>query len=461
MEEPSRPARPAEPPAIDRPPDDAGRRANNHTARGAAMAGRRQYREAIQAFREAVRLVPENAIARCNLGMTLGRAGTLDGDEGALAEAVEQLRMAVRLQPGSVGLRQSQAAVLAIADRVEDALAVLDEALQIDPGNTQTRALRSVALLTLGDFEEGWRDFDARLDNPVNRGREIDGLPRWRGETLSGALLINGLMEGQGDCIQGIRFAAEARRRVGSTVLLCPPSMARLLGRCDGIDRVVTTREGLPAVEAQVAPLYLAAVFRPTPGTMRGDAYLSADPAAVERWRPAIEAIPGFKVGCVWQGNPEHHLDACRSFRPAELEPLARIPGVTLVSLQKDQGAGQLAELAARFPLVDLGAGYASGDWMETAAVMSGLDLVITSDTAIAHLAGALGKPVWIALPRPADWRWGRTGETTPWYGSSRLFRQDRRGDWPAVFRRMADALAEPVAACPRPGRTTCPSGIG
>ena len=172
--------------------------------------------------------------------------------------------------------------MLAVAGRVRDALAVLDEALPLDPGNSKTRALRSVAQLTLGDFENGWRDFECRLDDPARPGGFLPGIRRWRGETLAGTLLINADAEGQGDCLQGMRFVAEARRRVGSTVLLCLPSLARLLSRCEGVERVVTAAQALPAVEAQVAPLYLAGIFRPAPGTMRAEPYLSADPAAVE-----------------------------------------------------------------------------------------------------------------------------------------------------------------------------------
>jgi hypothetical protein len=436
---------PDRPTASAPPSDDSGRRADAHTARGVALAGRGRFPEAIAEFREALRLIPDNAIARSNLGITLGRAGALDGDDVKLAEAIEQQRTAVRLQPGTLGLHHGLASVLAVAGRVRDALAVLDEALQLDRGNAKTRALRSVALLTLGDFEKGWLDFESRLDDPARPGRFLPGIPRWRGETLSGTLLINGLAEGQGNCIQGMRFAAEARRRVGSTVLLCLPSMARLLSRCQGIDRVVTAPEGLPTVEAQIAPLYLAGVFRPTPGAMRGDTYLSADTARVARWRPAITAMPGLKVGIAWQGNPEHTVDAVRSFRLADMEPLARVPGVTLISLQKGHGTEQLA--AAGFPLVDLGSRYAAGDWEETAAVASLLDLVIGCDSSLVHLAGALGRPTWVALMKVAEWRWGLEGETTPWYPTARLFRQDKSHDWTGAFRRMAGALAEFVAA--------------
>ncbi|MHB1557228.1 MAG: tetratricopeptide repeat protein [Isosphaeraceae bacterium] len=439
MEEPRPSPRPTILPTL----DDPAIRADCHTARGVAFASQKQFREAIEEFREAHRLLPDSVMTLSNLGMALGQAGALDGDERKLDEAVVRHQAAVRLQPGNVGLRHNVAAVLALAGRVSEALEVLDEALTLDPANARTRAHRSVALLTLGDFENGWIDFELVLADPARRAHELLGVRRWRGETLSGALLINGLIEGQGDCFQGMRFAAEARRHVGSTVLLCPPSMVRLMRRCAGVDRLVTTREALPAVEAQIAPLYLASVFRPTLGNMRADAYLSASPDAVERWRPVIESIPGLKIGVAWQGNPRQSLDARRSFPLAALEPLAQHPGVTLVSLQQGKGTEQLA--AAGFRVEDLGPNYQAGDWEETAAILSLLDLVIGCDSAVVHLAGALGRPTWVALSKAADWRWGLKGDTTPWYSTVRLFRQDHPGDWAGVFRRMSTALAELV----------------
>jgi hypothetical protein len=413
-----------------------------HTARGVELAGRRRFREAIEAFREAVRLIPDNAVARSNLGMTLARAGAVHGEEGQLAEAIEEFRVAIRLQPGAVVLYQHLAAALALADRIRDSLAVLDEALRLDPGDAKSRALRSVAHLALGDFEQGWPDFAMRLvADPSRRVHELPGVPLWRGETLAGALLINAMAEGQGDCIQAIRFAVEARRRVGSTVVMCPTSLARLLERCEGVDRVATAPAGVPAVQAQIGPMYLAAAFRPTPDTMWSNAYLSADPAERERWRPAVESIPGMRIGIAWQGNPEHGPDASRSFRLAEAAPLAGVSGVSLISLQKGHGAEQRAEVS--FPVIDLGREYADGDWHRTAAVAGHLDLVIAPDTAVAHLAGSMGRPTWLALGRPPEWRWMEDREDSPWYPTMRLFRQDRIGDWGAVFRRMAEALGE------------------
>lgn len=274
-------------------------------------------------------------------------------------------------------------------------------------------------------------------------------LPRWRGQPMAGTLLLDGGTEGMGDTLMGVRFAAEARQRVGCVVVLCHRSMVGLMSRVAGVDVVAARPEGacdiipgddIPPFEAWSGVLDLGIALRTTPATWGGDRpYLTPDFAAVERWRPTVEAIPGFRVGISWQGNPQGTNDARRSFRLADLAPLAAIPGVSLISLQKGAGVEQLA--GAPFRVHDLGELYHAGDWDDTAAVASMLDLVVNPCSSIAHLAGGLGRPVWIAISRPFDWRWGMEGDTTPWYSSARLFRQDRAGEWAGVFRRMAEAL--------------------
>ena len=164
--------------------------------------------------------------------------------------------------------------------------------------------------------------------------------------------------------------------------------------------------------------------------------YLAADPVLVNQWSAQLGSAEGFKIGVAWQGSPEHKKDRQRSFRLAQLEPLSRVPGVRLFSLQKGFGAEQLADGSCRFPIVDLGSSL--GDLMDTAAAIKALDLIITPDTALAHLAGALGAPVWVALPVAADWRWLLGREDSPWYPTMRLFRQARWGDWRELFERMA-----------------------
>jgi hypothetical protein len=177
--------------------------------------------------------------------------------------------------------------------------------------------------------------------------------------------------------------------------------------------------------------------------------YFRADPARVERWRERLTAWPGFQIGIAWQGNPKHTRDRDRSFPLAHFEKLAGIEGVRLISLQKGYGAEQIRQLGDRFPVIDLGDEVDPGLAMmeDTPAIMMGLDLVITPDTALAHLAGALGVPVWIALPAAPDWRWMLGREDCPWYPTARLFRQTERGRWGPVFDRIAAALKTQVAS--------------
>ncbi len=182
--------------------------------------------------------------------------------------------------------------------------------------------------------------------------------------------------------------------------------------------------------------------------------YLAAEPDRLSRWRERLAAHRGFRVGVVWQGNPSYPRDSSRSFPLALLAPLARVAGVRLVSLQKGPGVEQLGTLGGRFAVVDLGHELDAGPaaFVDTAAVMKCLDLVVSADTATVHLAGALGVPAWVPLSTAADWRWFRDREDSPWYPSVRLFRQERRGEWGPVFDRMAAALAGLVPATV-PGR--------
>ena len=215
------------------------------------------------------------------------------------------------------------------------------------------------------------------------------------------------------------------------------------MGRCRGIDRIVTDPSGLPTAAAQATVLGLAGALGVTPETIRGgEPYLSLDVETIGRWRGPLESAPGrFKVGVCWQGHPRHAADARRSFRLEHLAALAAIPGVALISLQKGPGCEQLAN--AGFPVMDLGFEYQVGDWLDTAAIIGQLDLVVGPDTAVVHCAGGLGRPTWIALSYCAEWRWLLDRDDSPWYASVRLFRQGRGREWDGVFRRMAEALGE------------------
>jgi hypothetical protein len=177
--------------------------------------------------------------------------------------------------------------------------------------------------------------------------------------------------------------------------------------------------------------------------------YLEADPVLSEQWRPELAALPGFKIGITWQGNRQYLDDKLRSLPLTELAPVAEVPGVRLVSLQKGPGSEQVRTVPGHWALTDLSGRLdeAAGAFMDTAAVMMHLDLVVTVDTAIAHLAGALGLPLWVALPTVRDWRWSPGREDSPWYPSARLFRQERLGEWGPVFQRIARAVQQQIGA--------------
>lgn len=402
-----------------------------HVNIGAALHTLRNDAEAATVLREAIRLNPASAEAHDNLGVSLKELDDFDGSIAAHREAI-------RLRPGAISMRRNLAATLDAAGRATEAAAVYGKILQVHPDDIEAAIGRGITRLTLGD-PGGWSDFDRRHDRPESLVRQIPDIPRWRGEEIPGTLLLNALLDGYGDAIQGIRFAAEVRRRVGSTVVLCDPPLAALMGRCPGVDRVVTDRAELPAIDAQASILSLAAIIG-VHDAVQTSRYLSADPTSIERWRPALAAIQGLKVGVVWQGSPSHVNDRRRSFRLADVAPLAEIPGVSLVSLQRGVGADQIA--GSGFPIADLGPTFAAADMIEAAGVIENLDLVIAADTGLAHLAGALGTPSWMALAAPSpDWRWMRDRDDSPWYPTMRLFRQDHPGDWAGVFHRMAHSL--------------------
>ncbi len=231
-------------------------------------------------------------------------------------------------------------------------------------------------------------------------------------------------------------------------LLAFPPEMTPLAGllhwavRCapaNGGELPEPPAEGNARWDAHASLMSLPFILGTTQATIPPAPYILPEPDHLERWRPAMDSIKGFKVGIAWRGGTVHPEDRFRSFRLAEFAPLADISGVRLISLQKGEAVQELAGSA--FPVVDLGQRYQAGDWLDTLGIVSQLDLVVACDTAIAHLAGALGKPVWIALPHATDWRWMVNRDDSPWYPTLRLFRQGKPGEWAGVFERMAESL--------------------
>jgi hypothetical protein len=262
---------------------------------------------------------------------------------------------------------------------------------------------------------------------------------------LAGRTILVRSEQGRGDILQFLRYLPLVAAKGGRIICELPACMHPMAARVDGIGIVHTMGQPLPPVDVQVAlmslPHVLGSIDAPVP-------YLFAEPSLVDRWREELHSIDGFKIAIAWQGDKSFRFDPLRSIPLAQFEPVARIPGVRLISVQKHAGLDQIKASQERVPLVDFGERLdeAAGPFMDTAAIMKCVDLVITSDTAIAHLAGGLGVPTWLAVHFAPDWRWFLKREDSPWYPAMRLFRQSEPGDWPGVFTRLADAVRAAMA---------------
>ena len=405
---------------------------DGHNTLGVALAGSERFTEAEAAYREALRLEPKNVSAHSNLGNTLRC-------QGRLTEAEASLRHAVRLKGDYPEAHNNLGIVLVQQGREAEGQKHYDEALRLRAEYPEARMNRSLSWLADGDFARGWPEYEARFQ--VNRKHKTPPGPRWDGSPLNGKTLLVLSEQGLGDSIQFVRYLQRAQERGGTVLFDCPEALVALVKTCPGIDRVVSRAKGV-TYDTHIPLLSLPALFGVPPEVPTAPIpYLTPDPERVEFWRQELESVPGLRVGIAWQGSKAHKGDRLRSVPLTRFAPLAAVPGVTLCSLQKGYGTEQLAAPdAAGLGIIDLGVKTAS-DMADVAALMMSLDLVIAVDTALVHLAGALGRPVWAAVSFVADWRWQRGSETTRWYPSARLFRQATWGDWDGVFARLAEEL--------------------
>jgi hypothetical protein len=306
---------------------------------------------------------------------------------------------------------------------------------------------RSAALLMLGEFAEGFAEYEWRF-----RSRDYPPLnlrwPVWNGEPLAGRTIVLVGEQGLGDTIQFVRYASLIGALGARVVVQCSAALHPLLARTPGVDAWVDSKTPVEAdfcVPLLSVPHRLGTTLATIPAEVP---YVFAEPERVERWKARLAERPGLKIGIIWQGNPRAPGDAQRSIPLRYFAPLTKLPGVQLVSLQKGFGAEQLAALPERDAIWDFGdeLDAEGGAFMDTAALMQSLDLVITSDTAPAHLAGALGANVWVALQTVPDWRWLLERADCPWYPTMRLFRQKTAGDWGEVFERITNEVQRTLA---------------
>jgi Tfp pilus assembly protein PilF len=392
--------------------------------------------EARTALQRAVAHDPAFGQAHYNLGMALYNLGML-------AESAASYRRTLQCDPDMAAAHNNLGDVLRQLGQTDAALAHCTRAVELAPRMATAHYNRSLILLGLGRWSEGWHEYEWRLQCPALRGRSFRQ-PRWNGQPLAAATLLVHAEQGLGDTLQFIRLLPLVRQRCPRVLVAVQAPLVPLL-RASGID-VCTAGDDLPDFDQHVPLLSLPGLLGLSLRNIPAEVpYLAPQPALVEQWRHRLAAFGGQRVGLGWQGRPTYREDRQRSIPLLQFAPLAQVSGVTFVGLQKGPGSEQIPLVQDRFSIVDLGsaADVAAGPFMDTAAIVQNLDLVITSDTALAHLAGALGVPVWLALGFAPDWRWLTRGATSPWYPTMRLFRQPAPGDWPSVFAEMTRALTE------------------
>ena len=401
-----------------------------HLLRGTALSMLKRPSEAASAFTLAIGANPADAEAQLNLGNALAE---MDEPE----RAASHIHQAIALAPAMVEAHASLAHLLTSQGRLDDALAASQHAITLDPEFPATRWNHAVTLLLAGDFARGWAEFEWRKRRFPSSFTTVPG-PEWLGEPLTGKTILVLGEQGAGDTIQFMRYLPLLAKKAQQVVMECSPSLAPLVASMPGVIAAIP-HGGRADYDVWVDQLSLPRLFSTTLETIPYPAgYLKPDPERAMAWDRHLPE--GLRVGLAWAGNPQHSNDRRRSMPAASLAPIVAAGGRSIVTLQVGARARDVAKL---FGLTDR-SGRLS-DWSETAAAISGLDVVITVDTAIAHLAGALGIPAWVMLPFAPDWRWMTGRDDSPWYAGMRLFRQDRPGDWAGVAERVATALVSVV----------------
>ncbi len=385
------------------------------------------------ALRRAIEIDAGHARSHSNLAGVLRSRGDFDS-------ALKSAETAVALNEKDAEAHNNLGNALKDCGRAVDAVASYRRAIALNPDFALAHWNLSLALASLGELQDAftemawrwqWSGFPAPL-------RDF-AAPAWRGEAIEGATILVHAEQGLGDAIHFVRYAALVRARGARVIAECPPGLAPLVEAAGLADQVIPAGDALPKFNWHAPFLDLPRIFETSLETIPAETpYLAVDETRLAEWRHKLEHLAGLKVGLNWLGNPESPVERIRGLPLDRLEPLAAIPDVSWVSLQKGPGGDAMPRPEAAFDLLETG----EGPLQDTAALIGALDLVFTSDTAVAHLAGALGKPTWLLLHHAPDWRWMGSRIDSPWYPSLKLYRQVVPGDWAPVIATVADDLA-------------------
>jgi tetratricopeptide (TPR) repeat protein len=376
----------------------------------------------------ALKQNPDLADAHNNLGNILTRLGMLE-------DAITAFGLALGKNPDNPDYLANLGGAHQAAGDLAAAMTCFDSAINVDAGHVDAHWNRGLARLLSGDLAPGFADYEWRWRLPEFRRRHTN-IAAWTGGNLAGQTILIHSEQGYGDTIQFIRYAALLAEQGARVILETHPTLVRLLRSAPGVDAVVARGAATPKVDFEAPILSLPQFFGTTLATIPSRIPYLSPPSEAPADLSYFDSETDTKIGLVWAGRPSHRNDRNRSCTLSEFLPLGQIAGTRLFSLQVGEAGGDLAGGA----IIDLAPGLE--DFAATAAAIASLDLIISVDTAVAHLAGALGKECWLLLPFAPDWRWLLNRNDSPWYPSLRLFRQDRPGNWSGVLARLADDLA-------------------
>ncbi|HEX4796211.1 MAG TPA: tetratricopeptide repeat protein, partial [Humisphaera sp.] len=442
------------------------------TGLGNAMRDQQRAPEAIAALRKATELNPDYGAGLNNLGMLLLEAGQIE-EAGAIfrrlialqpdvaeprnnlgnvllaagkaPEAIEMFEAAIRLRPDYGQAYSNLANALSTLRRFDDAANAFQKAMELTPDYAEARANLALLRLSLGDFERGWKDFEARWNVQTRIFHREFSQPLWDGSDPSGKTILLHAEQGFGDAIQFVRYAPLVAQRGARVILHSPPELRRLFCTVKGAQRVISLKDPTPPIDLHCPLMSLPLKFETRLETIPAEVpYLFADPTDVAKWREKLAAQPGrLKIGIAWAGSPGNSANRVRSASLQDFAALAQASDVTFFSLQKGAAAAQAKTPPAGMRLIDWTDELR--DFADTAALISAMDMVISVETAVTHLAGALGRTTWVALAYHADWRYFHDRSDSPWYPTMRLFRQSTPGAWAGPMTQIAGELLKIV----------------
>lgn len=408
------------------------------TRLGNYLRGAGRSEEASTIYHYLIELAPEDVYLRLN-------AGIIFHDLGKADEALAEFERALVLQPTSIDALVSRGSLFSVMNRAEEARASYDQALTLNPQSLDAQWGKALVCLSLGDYREGWPLFETGLARPHTRGPSPYPTAIWDGRDFPDKRLLIWAEQGIGDVLQFIRYAALCKQRGGTVLVQAPEPLRRLLENCPYIDRVVlsaTENDFDEHVPVMSLPQIFGTRLETIPSTFP---YLFTTNEVRQKWAPRFVGRAGLKVGLVWSGNPRrqqieaHVVDRRRSMSLDLMKPFLDLDHVEFFSLQKGEAASEIDTNGLRHKITDYMPEVE--DFLDTAAIIENLDLVISVDTSVVHLAGGLGNPVWILSRFDGCWRWLRNRETSPWYPSARIFSQPTLGDWTSVVDKVTSLL--------------------